>query len=358
MKMAERILYATLMLGCASCAVASGKKEQNADGRQYDPAVLTKSTDASAPVNVHGKLALNGAALVDAAGKPVQLRGVSSHGLQWFPQYVNEPVLQWLKDDWKIDIWRAAMYTDENGYISNPGVKKHVVSSIETAVKLGLYVIIDWHILHDNNPQKHKTKAIAFFSEMAQKYGDYPNVIYEICNEPNGQNVSWEGDIKPYAEEVIAAIRKYDNNNIIVVGTPNWSQRVSDAADDPITGYSNIMYALHFYAGTHGSWLRDLLDYAQEKDVAVFVTEWGTTLASGDDGVYKDESLEWLSFLKSRGVSWLNWSLANKDEDAAILKPGVDSSGKGNWKASDLSESGAFVRGVLRGDIALPPYEE
>jgi endoglucanase len=250
------------------------------------------------------------------------------------------------------------MYTDENGYISNPGVKKYVESSIEGAVKLGLYVIIDWHILHDNNPQDYKKKAIEFFSEMAQKYGEYPNVIYEICNEPNGQDVTWEGDIKPYAEEVISAIRKYDRDNIIIVGTPNWSQRVNEAADAPITGYSNIMYALHFYAGTHGPWLQDLLVYAQDAGLPVFVTEWGTTQASGDDGVYIEESLEWLSFLKSRNVSWLNWALANKAEDAAILKPGKDNSGRGNWAASDLSESGAFVRGVLRGEIALPEWEE
>jgi endoglucanase len=350
MKMAEKLLC-TALLGCISCsmATATGTKE----ARKYEPVVLTKSTDSSAPVSRYGQLSVKGAALVDASGKPVQLAGISSHGLQWFPKFANEQVIGWLKDDWKIDIWRAAMYTDENGYIANPSVKNRVVSSIEAAVKLGLYVIIDWHILHDNNPQTHKAKAIEFFSEMAQKYGAYPNVIYEICNEPNGNGVTWKNDIKPYAEEVIAEIRKYDSDNIIVVGTPNWSQRVDDAAKDPITSSSNIMYTLHFYAGTHGKQLRDIASKALNAGLPIFVTEWGTTQASGDAGVYKKESLEWLSFLKARNLSWLNWSLADKSEDSALLLPGADLKGSGGWKEADLSESGKFVRGILRGEIAV-----
>jgi endoglucanase len=322
---------------------------------------VAANTDGQGITGQYGQIKVVGTNLSDSNGNPVQLRGVSSHGLQWFPQYANKNVIKWLRDDWKATLWRAAMYTEPgetNGYISNPAVKKRVTDSVEAAIGLGVYVIIDWHILHDNDPRKYQKQAIEFFSEMAQKYGQYPNVIYEICNEPNGNDVTWDGSIKPYAEAVIPVIRKYDPDNIIIVGTPVWSQRVNDAADNPITGYDNIMYALHFYSGTHRGWLRDVAKDAIEQGIPLFVTEFGTPDSSGDGAVDTEETLLWFSFMKEYNISFANWSLANKAESSAILKSGADANGKGNWKDSDLSESGAFIRGLMRGDTAIPPYGE
>lgn len=304
-------------------------------------------------VERYGQLQVIGPKLSAADGKPVQLRGISSYGLHFAGKYANEEVIKWLRDDWNMQVWRAAMYTSDGGYLFAPAVKSRVISSVDAAIKLGVYVIIDWHILHDNNPLANQDKAIAFFSEMAQKYGEYPNVIYEICNEPNGQDVTWQDAIKPYAEAVIPAIREYDRDNIIIVGTSTWSQDVDIAAEDPITGYDNIMYTLHFYAGTHGDYLREKTQRAIDKGLPLFVTECGTTQSSGGGGVFEEETLAWFSFLQKHGISWVNWSLTNNGEDSALLAYNADRTGKGGWTENELSQSGKFIRRVLRNEIRL-----
>ncbi|HON14349.1 MAG TPA: glycoside hydrolase family 5 protein [Treponema sp.] len=305
-------------------------------------------------VDRFGQLQVNGTKLCTEAGKPIQLRGMSSHGLQWAGKYANEDVIGWLRDDWNIQVWRAAMYLTQGGYIENPVIKEKVINSIEAAIKLGIYVIVDWHVLSDKNPQVYQTKAIEFFTDIAQKYGSYPNIIYEICNEPNGKDVTWAGQIKPYAEAVIGAIRSVDPDNLIIVGTPNWSQDVDVAALDPIKGEKNIMYTLHFYAGTHGEELRKKAEKALDLGLPIFVTEWGTSDASGGGGVYLDKSKIWLSFLKKHQISWVNWSVTNKGEESGVLVYNADREGKGHWKETDLSESGRFIRQVLRNEIRIP----
>jgi endoglucanase len=304
------------------------------------------STGVKTPVERYGQLSVKGMHLVDQKGKTVQLKGISSHGLQWYGKYANKDVLQWLRDDWHIDVWRAALYLTEGGYIDNPALKQKVIDSIEACKDLGLYVIVDWHVLRDKDPRAYKEKAKVFFEEIASTYGSYPNVLYEICNEPNGENVTWNEAIKPYAEEIIPVIRKYDPDNIIIVGTPNWSQDVDVAAENPIQG-NNIMYTLHFYAGTHGQELRDKVKKAIDKELPIFVTEWGTTKNSGGGGVFIKESKEWIAFLNKYSISWVNWSLNNKGEDSGILRYNADREAKGGWTNDDLSPSGKFVKSLF-----------
>ncbi|OUL06462.1 cellulase family glycosylhydrolase [Bacillus spizizenii] len=297
------------------------------------------------PVSINGQLSIKGTQLVNQNGKAVQLKGISSHGLQWYGDFVNKDSLKWLRDDWGITVFRAAMYTADGGYIDNPSVKNKVKEAVEAAKELGIYVIIDWHILNDGNPNQNKEKAKEFFKEMSSLYGSTPNVIYEIANEPNG-DVNWKRDIKPYAEEVISVIRKNDPDNIIIVGTGTWSQDVNDAADDQLKD-ANVMYALHFYAGTHGRFLRDKANYALSKGAPIFVTEWGTSDASGNGGVFLDQSREWLNYLNSKNISWVNWNLSDKQESSSALKPGASKTG--GWPLSGLSASGAFVRENILG---------
>lgn len=299
------------------------------------------------PADRLGRLRVQGVDLVDRDGRPVQLAGMSSHGLQWFGRYVNHGSIAWLRDDWGCSLFRAAMYVEEGGYAANPEVKERVVEAVEAAIDLGIYVIIDWHILHDRDPLKHMDKAKAFFAEMAAAFGRYPHVLYEICNEPNGRDVTWQGNIKPYAEEIIPVIRESAPDSIVLVGTGTWSQDVHHAADDPLD-FDNIMYTVHFYAGTHGQYLRDRIDYARGRGAPVFVTEWGTSEASGDGGVFIKESLDWLDFMAERNISWANWSLADKAESSAALAAGIDHRPDGGWPPGTLSESGRFVRDQLR----------
>lgn len=298
---------------------------------------------AGSPVAKHGWLHLNGTQLVNQNNQAVQLRGMSTHGLQWFGQYVNFNSLLTLRDDWKIDIIRAAMYTDEGGYLSNPAVKDKLIETIELAEQLGIYVLVDWHILRDNNPMSHVNEAKNFFADISARYGSKAHVIYEICNEPNG-SVYWNSDIKPYAEMVIPSIRANSPNSIVIVGTGTWSQDVQDAAANPLS-FANIMYTLHFYAGSHGQWLIDRASAAHQK-IAIFVTEWGTSSADGAGSVNYGESDRWMDFLNRESISWCNWSLCDKNEATAALNPGA--SVNGGWSTSQLSASGNYVRDHIR----------
>ncbi|WP_348620329.1 cellulase family glycosylhydrolase [Paenibacillus polymyxa] len=303
----------------------------------------TAEAARTTPVERYGQLSVKNGKLVDKNGKTVQLKGISSHGVQWFGDLVNQDSMKWLRDDWGISVFRVALYTEENGYIANPSLKNKVKEAIEAAQKLGLYVIIDWHILSDGDPNIHKNEAKAFFNEFSTQYGHLPNVIYELANEPNG-NVNWNNQIRPYASEVSQVIRAKDPDNIIIVGTGTWSQDVHDAADHPLPD-KNTMYTVHFYAGTHGQYLRDRVDYALNKGVGIFATEWGTSDASGNGGPFLNESKVWTDFLASRGISWANWSLADKNETSAALLPGADR--KGGWPDSQLSASGKFVKQAI-----------
>ena len=298
----------------------------------------------NALVGQSGSLHVSGVNLLNQAGQPIQLAGMSSHGLQWYGHLMNAGSIKWLRDDWKANVVRAAMYTADGGYIANPSVKDKVIESVEAAIQHGMYVIIDWHILNDNDPNIYKTQAIEFFQDMATRYGEFPNVIYEIANEPNGY-ANWNDHIRPYAVDVIDAIRQIDPDNLIIVGTGTWSQDIHHAADNPLAD-DNVMYALHFYAGSHGQELRDRIDYARNKGAAIFVTEWGASQASGNGGVYANETRSWISFLNQRAISWVNWNLADKSESSAALVPGA--SATGGWTSQQLSDSGRLVRELMR----------
>ena len=301
---------------------------------------------ATTPVKKNGRLSVKGTRLVNSQGKAVVLKGVSTHGINWFPQYVNKAAFKTLRDNWGVNCIRLAMYTEEyNGYCSGGNqaeLRKLINNGVKYATELGMYVIIDWHILSDGNPVKNKKQAISFFKYMAKKYKNQNNIFYEICNEPNG-GTSWNR-IKSYASPVIKTIRKYDKKNIILVGTPTWSQDVDVAADSPIKGYSNIMYTFHFYAATHGDSYRQKVQAAIQKGLPVFVSEFGISESSGNGRIDKNEANKWIQFLKKNKISYVCWSLCNKNESCSLLKSSC--SRTGNFKKSDLSQAGLWYKSV------------
>lgn len=313
---------------------------QNIEAR----ALFRGGTNGGSPVAKFGKLSVTNSRMVDSYGVPVQLRGMSLFWSQWIGKYWNANVVKWLAEDWEINIIRAAMGADESdGWIQKPEVEqKKVETVVDAAINKGIYVIIDWHSHHAEN---HQADAIKFFKAMAQKYGEYPNVIYEIYNEPLA--ISWSSTLKPYAEAVVSAIREIDPDNIIVVGTPNWSQDLNVAVDNPISG-TNIMYGFHFYASekAHYDNLRKKLTDAIEAKLPVMVTEWGVSEASGNGDFNKDWVADWIKILEDNNLTWCNWSVADKAETSAALMPGANSNG--NWKSSELSPSGTYIRSVLR----------
>ena len=301
---------------------------------------------ASTPVKKNGRLSVKGTRLVNSQGKTVVLKGVSTHGINWFPQYVNKAAFKTLRDNWGVNCIRLAMYTEEyNGYCSGGNqaeLRKLINNGVKYATELGMYVIIDWHILSDGNPAKNKKQAMSFFKYMAKKYKNQNNIFYEICNEPNG-GTSWS-TIKSYASSVIKTIRKYDKKNIILVGTPTWSQDVDVAADSLIKGYSNIMYTFHFYAATHGDSYRQKVQAAIQKGLPVFVSEFGISESSGNGRIDKNEANKWMQFLKKNKISYVCWSLCNKNESCSLLKSSC--SRTGNFKKLDLSQAGLWYKSV------------
>ena len=301
----------------------------------------------STPAAEHGHLSVLGNRIVDQHQKPVSLAGPS---LFWGnkgwngDKFFHSDTVSYLKNEWHAGIIRVAMGVEENGGLLHDwnGRMAKIRPVIEAAVAEGLYVIIDWHSHH---AEDHPEEAKRFFREIASVYGQHANVIYEIYNEPL-QDTDWSTVIKPYAESVITAIREIDPDNIIVVGTQSWSQDVDKAADDPITGFTNIAYALHFYAGTHKQELRDKAEYAMNKGLALMVTEWGSVAADGDGEVDAAETQRWMEFLRKHNLSHCNWAFNNKDESASIFKPGTDPTGP--WGKKDLTESGRLVKEIIQ----------
>lgn len=306
-----------------------------------------KEANGKTPYELHGKLSISGTNIVDENGDIFQPCGVSTHGLGWFPEYVNQDAVYSLRDDFGANILRLALYTAEGaGYCTGgdkASLKQTVINGVDYATNAGMYVIIDWHILHDLDPNVYKTEAIAFFDEMSKKYADNGNVIYEICNEPNG-GTSWSS-IKSYANEVIPVIRANDPDSIIVVGTPNWSQFVDEAAADPITGYDNIAYAVHFYADTHKQDLRDRVSKATKAGLPVLITEFSICDASGNGNNNIAEANTWIQFLDSNHIGFIAWNLSNKAESSSLISSGVQK--KSGWNYDELSESGKWLVAVL-----------
>ncbi len=287
-------------------------------------------------------LAVKGTKIVDASGEVVQLRGISTLGFR-YPEYITEASFKTLRDEWGINVIRLAMYTDEPGGYCTDGdreeLKKIMIRGVELATELSMYVIVDWHILFDKSPMVYKDEAIRFFDEMASRFKDHTNVIYEICNEP--QESPFASVIRPYSLEVIPVIRKYDKDAIIIVGTDNWSQDVDDVIgqeiDDP-----NVMYALHFYAATHHEKLLSKAQTAIDSGIPVFISECSICDASGDGRIDREWGKKWIDFADEHDISYIVWNLSNKDESSSILKS--DTSSLSDWKDDEYSETGLWFK--------------
>ncbi|MCR5293217.1 MAG: cellulase family glycosylhydrolase [Eubacterium sp.] len=354
--------------------------------------------------------------LCDENGEAVQLRGMSTFGLQWGDGnwVLNDDAFDALAYDWHCDIIRLAMYVTETGYADNPAdCLERVEKGIELATERGMYVLIDWHMLSPGDPTSPKyleagvdlpqyaeikaahpdyTGPQLFFAYLSQKYGDKGNVLFETANEPNGNGgednagETWTNKLLPYHQSIVDVIREYDadeNPNIVICGTDNWSQFVDaplvkpvtdPAVEDGLAENNQIMYTFHFYAGTHDTkpdeekgeyWLGSKIQNALDGGIAVFCTEWGTSEATGDGGPYINYAERWLDFLAEKKISWCSWSLALKNEISAAMQGSasknptdLDADGIPNWSYAtddtntDLSITGNYVRAKIRGEEA------
>lgn len=330
------IISAVLLSGCAVEQSETSETESDvliSDTLQYGD---------DTPFSKHGALSVKGADLLDSKGEKIQLRGMSTHGIAWFPDYINYDTFKFLRDDWNTNCIRLAMYTYENGGYCSSGNKENlkelIKNGVDIAGQLGMYVIIDWHVLNDKNPLEYKEDAAEFFDEISKLYSDKDNIIYEICNEPN-TNASWD-DITSYANEIIPIIRANDANSIILVGTPVWSQEIDKAAAAPLE-YDNVMYVLHFYAATHTDWLRSRMETCVENGLPVFISEFGICDASGDGNVDIEQGNQWKDLIEKYNISYLCWNLSNNQEGSSIISH--DCKKLYGWTDDELSEQGKWI---------------
>ena len=274
------ILFAAALLAAAALP-SPVHALQNAESTQ---------TETARP-SVNGRLHVEGAQLVDENGEAVQLRGVSTHGLTWYPDFINGSLLGQLADDWNCNFIRLAMYSSL--YCSGQEEESYrlMKQGIDNAVASDMYVLVDWHILEDNDPNINLDEAIVFFDRIAAEYADVPNLIFEICNEPNGENTDWD-DVYVYSMQVIPVIREHIPDAVIPVGTPNFDKNLGSSALRPLP-FDNVMYVLHFYAASHHEDLRNELASAVVAGLPVFISECGICEASGDGRIDFESATEW-----------------------------------------------------------------
>jgi len=339
------------------------------------------------PVKQHGHLSVSGGKIVDSAGTPVQLAGMSLYWSAWQSQFYNRATLTWLAYDWRISLVRIAMGVEGNGnYLDSlhggDTTNTRLVDSVlQAAVDLGIYAIIDWH---DNDAANHTPQAVAFFQRMSRKWGRYPNVLYEVWNEPVGAESpddtsstwtewTWDlhgeaPDIRSYEQALVDTIRQIDTSNLILLGNASWDQQPYQAGLDPVVG-KNLVYTLHFYSGSHpfsGTVSGNTNAVAQNgknavaRKIPLLISEWGVSTADGGAGsttIYTTQATDWLDWAATNKISWCNWSVETNNESAAALLPGA--SPFGWWDSTVISGSGKYVRGKIQAVNAQPaskPY--
>lgn len=314
--------------------------------------IATTRNDKTTPYGAHGKLHVEGTQLMDANNQPVQLKGISTHNISLYPEYVNEAAFTQFVDQFGINTMRMAMYSaladDVYGYADGDDahraeLEEMMVNAAEYCAKLGIYMIVDWHILLDPDPNTHMDKAIQFFKNVCPRLAGYDNIVYEICNEPN-MDTTW-ARICNYANNVIPVIREILPDCVIIVGTPVWSQRVDEAAKAPLS-YPNLVYTLHFYADTHKDSLRQLMVDAIKDGLPVFVSEFGICDASGNGPINDEETNKWIDLMNEYKISYMIWNLSNKAETSAILAPTCTVNC--NFTEDDFSECGKRVAGYMK----------
>ncbi|MEO6732114.1 MAG: glycoside hydrolase family 5 protein [Ferruginibacter sp.] len=296
------------------------------------------------PVKINGQLKVTGSQLMNQHNQPVVLNGMSFGWSCFHPRFYTAAATKWLHKDWKCSVVRAALCVEaDRGYLKDSAKNMKLIKTVvDAAIEEGIYVIIDWHSHNLNLPE-----AKNFFKQMATIYGNHPNIIYEVINEPDYE--TWE-QVKSYATEVIATIRAIDSNNIILVGSPHWDQDINLPAEDPIVGYKNLMYTVHFYAATHKQALRDRTDAAIARGLPIFISESAGMQATGNGAIDDVEWNKWITWMEANKLSWVTWSVSDKDETCSVLNPSA--SDYGGWKKNDLKESGIKTREILRSKAA------
>ncbi|MBN1980016.1 MAG: glycoside hydrolase family 5 protein [Chitinivibrionales bacterium] len=319
---------------------------------------IAANTHSKKPFQHCGRLKVVGLNLCSSNGYPIQLRGMSTHGLQWFENCITDQSLDVLVNEWGADILRVSMYVHEDGYLTKPAYFRNLIDKIvDMTLQRGIYCLLDWHQLTPGDPNADIDSAKTFFQYMSSKHGSKGHVLYDICNEPNGSKVTWQV-ISNYANAIIPIIRKNDPQSVIIVGTPTWASR-PDLVIGAKLNFDNLLYTMHFYAADHQQEYRDNMTKAIQGGIPVFVTEFGTQEASGDGGNDFTSSQAWMDLLAKHKISWTNWNYSDDKRSGAVWKLGTAKSGQ--WTDANLKEAGVWIKNHISnpaddfGPTALSP---
>lgn len=318
-----------------SSSVADSVADESETDSSSEPEASSSQPEAPAkeatPVDYYGEMkVVDGKITGSKTGEPMRVTGMSFFWSNWSQKYYTADYVDYLVDDFNCEIVRCSYGINDEGVPHDTSCEALIEDVINQAIERGVYVIVDWHA---HSAHKNTDEAVKYFSQLAQKYGQYDNVIFEVYNEPT--NYTWKA-VKEYAETVIAEIRKY-SDNLIIVGSPQWSQKVESAANNPIDD-ENVAYTLHFYAGTHDKWLRDSGDRAMAAGIALFITEWGSVNADGNGAIAKESTEEWFKWIDENGLSSCNWAVNDKDEGSSIFVE----------KSDDvLTETGEYIKELI-----------
>lgn len=303
-------------------------------------AAKSESTDNDSTSAFVSPLHVSGTALLNQAGDTMVLNGPS---LGWhcnWGRFYNEGTVRALKENWGANITRAAIGAHPSGDCVN-GYSLDSVNAVNLAMKVidaaianDMYIICDWHS-HNNTLEDAKK----FFTVITEKYGDTPHILYEIWNEP--LDIPWQ-EIKNYAEEVIPVIRKNAPNAVVIVGTPKWDQDVDIAAEDPVDA-PNLLYSLHYYAGTHKDWNREKAQKALDAGLPLIISECGSMDHTGDGPIDYESWQQWMDFADRNNISVLMWDIADKNETCSMISASASDNGL-EWKEEDLKEWAKLAR--------------
>jgi len=347
------VAVATAVLLATGAAVAPtlsattvATHEAPAPVRDDAPAAVPQ---AVTPVEANGQLSVCGVRLCNEQGKQIQLRGMSTHGTQWYAQCVDDASLDTLADDWNADVMRISTYVQEDGYETDPARFTALVNQyIDMLSERGLYAIVDWHMLDPGDPHFNLERAKTFFTAIAERNNGRDNIIYEVANEPNG--VSWQ-TIKSYHEQIVPVVRAKDPDAVILLGTRAWSSLgVSDGASEsevvnnPVNA-SNVMYTFHFYAASHGQEYLDALSRAADR-IPMFITEFGTQDYAGEGANDFAMAQRYLDLAASKKISWTNWNFSDDHRSGAVFTEGT--CGSGSYGTDRLKEAGTWIRDRIR----------
>lgn len=317
------------------------------------PVVIEKA------VELNGRLKVKGANIVNSQGKTFVLKGLSSYGIQDCSDFFTAEVIKTLAEDWGCNVIRISITGDaQTGYLKDPDKYFDPLCKIcDMCINQGIYVILDWNVEYEKAANENKTSAVDFFSRISSIYSDSPNILYEIENNKIQTEDSakikdeWTKNIKPFAEEVIKAIRKNSPSSIVIVGAPDRGLGIDTISKTKIKG-DNIAYACRIYSSTHGVEYREKVQKAIKQGICVFVTEWGLCSDNGEEGLNMGESDSWSQLFEENNISWCNYAIGSNFIDEAnalylLHEKYTNEQKAAHWPDGIITKSGLYVRKML-----------